>query len=152
MQPAERSITLHGGCHCGALRIEFRTRLPVADIAPRACDCTFCQKHGAAYVSDPAGELRIFVPEPEALRSCRQGSEAALFRLCSRCGVLVAVTFEHDNRLFAAVNARCLDEWAGLASSVPVSPRLLSPEEKKSRWVQLWIPDVELVPGVPPIA
>ena len=152
MRPAEQSILLHGGCHCGALRIEFRTRLRVADIAPRACDCTFCQKHGAAYVSDPAGQLRISVSEPDALLSCRQGSEAALFRLCSRCGVLVAVTFAHDNRLFAAVNARCLDEWASLAASVPVSPQSLSPEEKKNRWVQLWIPDVELVPRVPPIA
>ena len=147
MPLARESTTLHGSCHCGALRTEFTTRLSIADMAPRACDCTFCQKHGAAYISDSAGHLRISVSDPETLHSYRQGSEAALFRLCARCGVLVAVTFAHKNRLFGAVNAGCLDDRASLAASVPASPQRLSPEEKISRWLQLWVPGVELVLG-----
>src|SRR6476620_1482488 len=44
------------GCHCGALTVEFHSARP---LAPRACDCTFCRKHGARSVSDPDGRAII---------------------------------------------------------------------------------------------
>jgi len=46
---------LKGGCHCGKVRVELTTSIRPGDFRPRACDCSFCTKHGAAYVSDPAG-------------------------------------------------------------------------------------------------
>ncbi|MCF7223411.1 GFA family protein [Marilutibacter chinensis] len=139
------ATTLHGSCHCGSLRVEFSTRLDPAAIGPRACDCSFCRKHGAAYVSDPDGRLRIAVSEAAALLSYRQGSGAARFQLCARCGVLVAVTHEHDRRLFGAVNAGCLDDPVALGAPGTASPQLLGPEEKVGRWLQLWVPDTELL-------
>lgn len=145
MTRADQSMTLHGSCHCGRVRVEFTTDLELAGTAPRACDCGFCQKHGAAYVSDPSGALRITAMEPGALHSCRQGSGMARFQLCGRCGVLVAVVFEHKGNIYGAVNAGCLDERALLGASVPASPQRLSPEAKVSRWLQAWVPDVRIV-------
>jgi len=59
--------------------------------------------------------------------------------------VLVAVTFEHGGRLYGAVNAACLDGDSGLGASIPASPQALSPEQKAARWLQVWIPDVQLL-------
>ncbi len=143
MQLAEYALTLHGSCHCGHLRIAFSTRQDPASFTPRACDCSFCQKHGAAYISDPAGRLSVSAREG-ALRKYRQGSNTAEFLVCGRCGVLVAVTYEHAARVYAAVNIGCLDGPTGLGISAPASPQVLSPDDRISRWLKLWIPDVEL--------
>lgn len=145
MSFAQKPITLRGSCHCGRIRVEFSTYQEPATISPRACDCSFCQKHGAAYASDPAGKLRLTIADPSTVRSYRQGSEVARFQLCGECGVLVAVIFEHDGRLYGAVNVTCLDERAVLGAAVSASPQLLSSEAKVARWLQAWVPDVQLV-------
>ena len=147
MSLMQEEVTLHGGCHCKRVRIEFTTRRDPRTTAPRACDCSFCMKHGAAYVSDPAGQLRIIGSDPSVLRSYRQGSGIAEFRLCSECGVLVAVTFEHGGRLYGAVNATCLDDALEFEASIPASPQALSPEQKVARWLQVWVPDVQVLPA-----
>lgn len=139
-----QAMTMRGSCHCGRLRVEFSTGQDPASIVPRACDCSFCQKHGATYISDPAGRLSVIESEPDATREYRQGSNAARFLFCSHCGVLVAVVYEHEARIYGVVNAGCLDGHAGLATPVPASPQTLTREEKVSRWVKLWVPDVVL--------
>ena len=145
MTLVRQSTTLHGGCHCSKVQVEFTTSLDLGGTNPRACDCSFCQKHGAAYISDPSGTLRIIAAEPGALHSYRQGSELARFQLCGQCGVLVAVIFEHNGNTYGAVNVGCLDERSLLGVSVPASPQQLSPQEKISRWLQVWVPRVQLV-------
>ncbi|WP_017915166.1 GFA family protein [Xanthomonas sacchari] len=145
MSPADKPTTLQGGCHCGCLTVAFSTYQPAEDIHPRACDCSFCQKHGAAYVSDPAGTLRLTATHAEAVHRYRQGAEAAQFQLCRQCGVLVAVTFEHQGRLYGAVNAGCLNKTPALGAAAPVSPQWLDAEAKVARWRQAWVPDVQWV-------
>ena len=142
MAPA---VTLPGSCHCGRLRVAFSSGLDPAVINPRACDCSFCQKHGAAYISDPAGQLVITLADPLALHRYRQGSNTAEFLICDRCGVLVAVLADYGARLYAAVNARCLEAFGEFGPSVPASPQQLTAGEKMARWLRLWIPDVALV-------
>jgi hypothetical protein len=147
MSIATATVTLRGGCHCSQLRVDFTTGQDPAHFTPRACDCTFCRKHGAAYISDPAGQLTVTVGQG-ALRRYRQGSNTAEFLLCGQCGVLVAVTFELDGRTYGAINVGCLDEPTRLGPSAPASPQALSPEAKVARWLQLWVPDVDLLtPG-----
>jgi hypothetical protein len=143
MPSTKSTITLDGSCHCGRLRIEFSTGKDPADFTPRACDCSFCRKHGAAYVSDPAGRLSVSVHQ-STLRKYRQGSGNADFLFCSHCGVLVAVVFEHGHRVHGAVNIGCLDGATGFGPAVPAPPQALGAEERSSRWLELWIPDVEL--------
>ncbi|OOG36233.1 aldehyde-activating protein [Rhodanobacter sp. C05] len=145
MPSLNNAFVFRGGCHCGQLHVTFSTALDPASIVPRACDCSFCQKHGAAYVSDPAGQLSVIMRSPGALRRYRQGSNTAEFLLCDRCGVLVAVVFEQNARIYGAVNARSLEGPTGFGSAAPSSPQLLAPGEKVARWSQLWVPDVELI-------
>lgn len=141
--------TLQGSCHCARLALRYETAQPPVDTPPRACDCSFCRKHGAAYLSDPAGALSIVESESGSRREYRQGSENARFQVCAHCGVLVAVVFEHEGRLYGAVNARCLDGDARFGEPVPVSPQRLSPEEKIARWQQAWVPDVTVTSARP---
>lgn len=136
--------TYRGSCHCGRLQLAFSTCLSAAGFSPRVCDCSFCRKHGAAYVSDPEGALSLHENEAGSRREYRQGSETAQFQVCGHCGVLIAVVFEHGGRRYGAVNARCLDGDPHFGESVPASPQRLSAEEKMARWLQVWVPDVTM--------
>ncbi|PPJ43224.1 MULTISPECIES: GFA family protein [unclassified Pseudoxanthomonas] len=136
--------TLQGGCHCGTITLVLSTTRVPADTVPRACDCSFCRAHGAAWVSDANAQLIIHAHRPECLRRYRQGSLAAQFLLCGECGVLLAVLFEDGERTYAAVNTGCLEERDAFAPTASTSPQRLSPEEKLARWRQLWIGEVSL--------
>lgn len=135
---------LSGGCHCGRVRIEFGTATSPTDIHPRACDCSFCTKHGASYISDPAGSLCIEVKGQDAISEYRQGSESARFLVCRCCGVMVAVVFDDDAGSYGAVNSRCIDGDVVFGPLQTVSPQRLAGEEKRSRWAKLWTPGVKL--------
>jgi hypothetical protein len=129
-----------GGCHCGALRFAFDTARRPGDFAPRACDCDFCTRHRAAWVSDAAGLLRIRA-EDARLRRYRQGSGQAEFLFCADCGVLVAVVARTgDGGWLGAANRNAFDERDAFAAEAGVSPRQLDPGAKLSRWTQLWTP------------
>jgi len=132
-----------GGCHCGALRWEFEGDQDLSALVPRACDCDFCMRHRAAWVSDPDGRLRIRAADP-ALQRYRQGSGQAEFLLCRICGVLVAVIARADDgRLLGAANRNAFDAPVRFGDEAVVSPRVLAPEAKLARWTQVWMP-VEL--------
>ena len=132
-----------GGCHCGALRFEFSTAQALADFGPRACDCDFCTRHRAGWVSDADGSLRIEA-DGSRLRRYRQGSGQADFLLCAECGVLVAVVARADDgRLLGAANRNAFDGRAAFMAETTVSPQQLDAATKLARWTQLWTP-VEL--------
>jgi len=140
-------ISLQGSCHCGAIGIEYTTCQLPSSVVPRACDCSFCRKHGAAYVSDPSGALAISCADIHALTTYRQGSENARFLMCSGCGVLIAVCFDKGSSSFAAINALCLDRYEEFPAALCSSPQKLSAAEKTARWSTLWIPAVSFQYG-----
>lgn len=134
---------LRGGCHCGRIALEMTLSKPPPEFTPRACDCSFCRKHGAAWLSDAAGSLRVrFRGEPLVYR---QGSAQAEFIACAHCAVLVMVRHEHDGHVHAAVNVRALDGAVAFADKQPASPQKLAPDEKRERWTTLWFGDVRIV-------
>ena len=144
MDPIDRPMTtLDGACHCGKVRLQFRTALANSDLTPRACDCSFCRKHGAAWISDPAGSLRIHAAK-RSLRNYTQGSNTARFLLCDACGVLVAVVTGPENEMLGAVNAGCLEGEIALNAPVTVSPQKLDRDAKVARWGAVWIRDVRI--------
>jgi hypothetical protein len=137
---------LRGGCHCGRVGIVFETAQAPSTLQPRACDCDFCRKHHAAWVSDADGRIRVEAKDAADVRTLRQGSETARFLLCTHCGVLVAVVFETQGERFGAVNAGCFGEASVFAAQVVASPQRLSPAEKVERWRMLWAHDVVVPP------
>ena len=140
------SNVIQGSCHCGSIRFVFRSTIAPEQLVPRACDCSFCQRHGASYISDPNGSLRLEIDQVGALGTYRQGHGLAQFVFCLQCGVLVAVLFETEGKRFASVNSRCVRDTR-LGEAGPASPQTLSSDEKTERWRQVMIPDVELAVG-----
>ena len=137
--------TATGGCHCGNIRVELEMTRPPEAYNPRTCDCDFCSKHGAAYVSDPKGALRIRLKEEGQTSRYRQGSGQAELLLCRNCGVLASALFNEDGRLYAAVNARVVERAAQFGTPQAVSPKTLSAGEKVRRWQDIWFPNVSIV-------
>lgn len=109
---------------------------------PRACDCSFCVKHGAAYLSDAQGRLTIRAENLDSLRHYRQGSRNADCLFCGTCGVLVALVCHIDGRLHGTINSRILNDVQSFAEPAKVSPKSLTVQDKLMRWKQMWFSDV----------
>ena len=137
--------TLRGSCHCGDVQIEFGTAIAPENFTPWACDCSFCLKHGASYISDPAGHLTIAAKRSNSINEYRQGSKSARFLVCHSCGVLVAVVFDGDAGTYGTVNSRCIDDKVEFGMPKVVSPQELSVEQKRRSWGRLWTPSVRFV-------
>lgn len=136
--------TLHGSCHCRCIRVDVTLPRATASYTPRACDCSFCRKHGASYVSDPTGTLRIHLHDSNALGRYRQGNGLAEFLLCKTCGVLVGVAYEEDGQTFATLNSLVIDGGASFLAPTAVSPQTLGADAKIARWKAFWFADVAL--------
>lgn len=94
-----------GRCHCGAIRFLFETGKA---LAPRACQCGFCRRHGARTVADPEGSA-VLTLGPETIRY-RFGSKTTDFLICGRCGVYVGAATELDGALYATLNLNAFEE------------------------------------------
>ena len=133
-----------GGCHCGNIRVDLELTRAPNTYTPRACDCDFCRKHGAAYVSDADGSVLISTKDPGNSGKYRQGSGQAEFLLCRSCGVLVGVLHRVEHRLYAAINVNAADVRADFGTQQPASPKSLSANEKARRWQEIWFANVKL--------
>jgi len=140
---------LTGGCHCGNIRIDVALSGQAATMTPRACDCDFCHKHGAAYISDPDGRLAVAVEDETLLRRYRQGSQTAEMLVCGNCGILVGAVFRAGDEIFGTVNVRALAPQAAFGDSQTASPKLLETDEKIDRWKALWFRCVTFATSAP---
>lgn len=138
-------MKVSGGCHCGNIRFELELTHEPGSYGPRACDCDFCTRHAAAYVSDPWGSLSIRIGDERNINRYRQGSEQAEFLICAHCGVLTAVLYKSgEGHLLGAVNAKAVEGGKPFDAEQPVSPRRLSAEEKVKRWQEVWFHSVSI--------
>jgi hypothetical protein len=79
-----------GSCHCLNLALQLETDKAPDELAVRTDTCSFCKKHLALYVSDPAGALHVTIREASLVERYRFGTKTADFLLCRTCGVFVA--------------------------------------------------------------
>jgi uncharacterized protein YhfF len=82
------------------------------EIPARACDCTFCVKHGGVWTSNPKGALRVKIEDPAEISPYLFGTRTATFHVCRRCGVPPLVTSEIEGRVYAVVNVTPFDAAA----------------------------------------
>jgi hypothetical protein len=136
--------SMSGGCYCGNVLLNLQLSKEPGSYQPRACDCGFCSKHGAAYISDAQGSLRIRIKDQGRSGTYRQGSELAEILLCTHCGVVVGALYRAEGRIYATVNVRAIEGAESFGAQQAVSPKKLSPEAKISRWKDLWFSSVEL--------
>jgi hypothetical protein len=130
-------MTVHtGGCHCSNIRLGLSTELDPSQIEVRACQCSFCVRHGSRAVADPDGRLIISVKDEARLRRYQFGLRTADYLICRECGVYVAaidgkddaISRDDDARAIVIINA--LNDRSGSIGSRFVLT--LTPKAKRS--------------------
>jgi hypothetical protein len=95
---------IEGGCHCGNIRLSLEWPADAPRIPARACNCTFCRKHGATWTSHPQAALVLRIADAARVERYAFGTRTADFHVCAQCGVVVASTCRIDGRDYAVVN------------------------------------------------
>ena len=130
-----------GGCHCGNLRYALDTKLALAALPLRACQCSFCRHHGARSTSDPAGRIRFTAGDRAQVTRYRFGLRTADFLICARCGIYVGATMRDGGAQVAIINANTLDEAAQLTQdAAPMDYDGEDAMQRGSRRRQRWSP------------
>ena len=101
--------THRGGCHCGNIRVAYLTAKPVAEWPIRACQCSFCRKHGVRATGDPEGHLEIAISDEAKVDRYRFGLGITDFLICRACGVYVSALVEEPDGLLATLIVNTLD-------------------------------------------
>ncbi|QKC97884.1 GFA family protein [Mesorhizobium sp. NZP2298] len=127
-----------GGCHCGNIRLRFSTELDPSQIEVRACQCSFCIKHGSRAVADPDGRLIVSVGDIERLRKYRFGLRTADYLICADCGVYVAAIAGDDAKAIVIISAMD-DQKAFSREPVPVDFDGESREQREARRRLRWM-------------
>lgn len=139
-------MNITGSCHCGNISFGLDWQPEPGKIPARACDCSFCQKHGGVWTSNPRGRLRVEVKNPSKVSHYEFGTRTANFLICARCGAVPVVTSEIDGNTYAVVSVNSFDN---------VPPQMLdhaavtfegeSEASRLARRKKNWIPDVAFV-------
>ena len=137
-------MLIAGKCHCGNISLELDWKPEPASIRARACDCSFCTKHGGVWTSCPGGSLKVVVKDPSRVSKYAFGTKTAVFHICRSCGVVPVVTSELDGRLYAVVSVNALELPASLpVERGPASFEGEAVEARLARRKRTWIGNVD---------
>jgi hypothetical protein len=137
----DRLLKHSGGCHCGNIDALFESDIDPWQIKIRACQCSFCRKHGAESVSDPAGRLSLKIADQEQLIRYRFGFETAEFLICAVCGVYVVAMTRQTDQPRAILQLRALDDaedFVGHVTTVDYGSE--SETVRRDRREKVWMP------------
>jgi hypothetical protein len=102
-------MTLYpGSCHCGAISIAFTSEKKPEELRVGRCGCSFCRRHGARTMGDPAGSVEFRAATQHLLRY-RFGLGITDYLLCARCGTYVGAVMPDDGGSIGIVNVNSLD-------------------------------------------
>jgi len=132
----------HGSCHCGNLEVDYRTTVAAKDAAVRACQCSFCRKHDARAISDPAGTIEITARDSALLERYRFGLGAIDFLICRQCGVYVSAYTQQGDEAYANVMVNVLDERESFPPPDPVNLDGENETAKRQRHRKNWTPAI----------
>jgi len=139
-------MLIRGKCHCGNLSFSLAWDPDPTEISARACDCTFCVKHGGLWTSNPRGSLKVMVQDPAAVSKYAFGTKTADFHVCARCGIVPVVTSRIDGHVYAVVSVNAFEGVE--PSRLRRSPANFDGEGTDSRLERRkrnWIPSVEFL-------
>jgi hypothetical protein len=127
-----------GTCHCRAIRGTLLASKPAAELQVRACQCSFCMRHGAMTVSDPVGSA-TFEIDRSALAPYQFGTRTGTSLICGRCGMYAGVIVEDGGKTWSALNVRglAIPEFAGRVAE-PVVYDGETPEARIARRKAKW--------------
>jgi hypothetical protein len=144
--------TLTGSCHCGAIRATLWATKPASELELRACQCSFCTRHGAKTVSDPAGRCRFEI-DGAALSWYLFETRTGMSLICNRCGTYAGVIIEDGDNVWSVLNVRGL----GIAelkdrAATPKDYEGETPEARIARRKSNWTPTEIVWRGADPAA
>ena len=130
-----------GSCHCGAVGFKYETAIPPAGWSSRACQCSFCTRHGAYYTSDPKGAVRWKHRDASLISRYRFGHKTADFVFCGRCGGYLGAVTEEDGMPLMVINIRALDpKPEGVPEPQPMSYEGETAGDRNARRSTRWTP------------
>lgn len=134
---------LSGRCHCGNIAFALAWPDDAPGIPARACDCTFCVKHGGVWTSHPRARLDVTISDAARVSAYAFGTRTATFHVCADCGAVPVVTCDMEGRRYAVVNVNTLEnvDPARLDRS-PASFAGEAVESRLARRARNWIADV----------
>ena len=137
-------MTIHaGGCHCGAISLTYRSTMPAAEHALRACQCSFCRKHGSIAVSDPDGSVEIRIADEQKASRYRFGLGTADYLVCRECGVYVAAVMTEGEKSWSVAIVNALDDRADFTGPVePVDFSAEDGDDRRARRRARWTPTI----------
>ena len=142
-------MLIRGKCHCGNISFTLDWKSTPAEIPARACDCSFCVKHGGVWTSAPSGSLRIAIEDEAQLSRYAFGTKTAEFHVCARCGIVPVVTSRIDGRLYAVVSVNAFENVdLSLVKRAPARFDGEGADSRLARRQRSWIGDVEFVNGL----
>ena len=125
---------IEGKCHCGNIAFDLDWPDASPRIPARACDCSFCAKHGGVRTSNPLAKLRVAVRDKRKVSAYARGTRTAEFKGCSSYGVVPVVNVN----ALAGVDPALLDRAAASFEAEAMESRL-------ARRKRNWIANVQLV-------
>jgi hypothetical protein len=139
-------VLIHGSCHCGNIAFDLTWEPEPAEIPARACDCSFCVKHGGVWTSNPRGALTVHVKDPAIVSKYSFETRTADFHVCARCGIAPVVTSRIDGELYAVVSVNAFDNVE--RSRLKLAPSSFGGEDEGARLARRkrnWIPNVRFI-------
>ncbi len=135
-----------GRCHCGNIEYTFFSPIPKIELPIRTCDCSFCTRQGACYISHPKGRLQVQIKDQTQVKPYRFGTDTADAMLCTICGVYPLIAAELDGQTYAVLNANSINGLHIDHATIPPALHLenFSVEERIERWKKFWIGQVEI--------
>ena len=100
-----------GKCHCGNIAFTLDWPEDQPEVPARACNCSFCTKHGGVWTSNPRAKLSLVLHRTDLVSKYAFGTETATFHICTRCGTVPIVTSEIADQLYAVVNVNTFDNF-----------------------------------------
>jgi hypothetical protein len=107
-------MLIHGQCHCANIRFDLEWNGDPLAIPARACDCTFCVKHGGVWTAHAGSTLIVRVGDGALVSRYEFGTRTAVFHVCARCGVVPLATSKIDGQLHAVVNVNAFEDREAL--------------------------------------
>lgn len=136
---------IEGGCHCGNIAYTLEWPEGAPHIPARACDCTFCTRHGGVWTSHPQASLRITIEDSNAVSVYEFGTKTAQFHVCAKCGVVPMVTCVLDGGRYAVVNVNTFGNVdPAVVQRASASFEGEEPASRLARRARNWISDVRM--------
>ena len=139
-------MLISGSCHCKNISFALTWEPEPKEIPARACDCSFCTKHGGVWTSCATGRLEVTVRDPLLVSKYAFGTRTAEFHICTRCGNVPVVTSRIQGHLYAVVNVNVFE---GVPPSLLKRAAASFQEEREevrlARRTRNWIASVKFV-------